>query len=118
MYEDGFENILNIDISATVVKYMEDKCKVRCPNMSCNFIFNCLDMKADVLDLHELKPGEFNVVLDKGTLDSILCGDNSEPNAHKMMAEIYKALAPNGIYVCITYGDEDHRKKFFVFIYI
>lgn len=62
----------------------------------------------------DFSSGEYNVVLDKGTLDSILCGDNSVPNAEKMMQEIFRILAPGGVYVCITYGDEEHRKKFFV----
>jgi hypothetical protein len=68
----------------------------------------------DVMDMSEMQTGEFNVVLDKGTLDSVLCGDNSVPNADRMMQEIYRVLAPNGVYVCVTYGDEDHRKKYFV----
>jgi len=106
MYEDGYENIVNIDISYTVVKYMEEKIKARCPKM--------IYKQMDVLDMSEIKQGEFNIVLDKGTLDAILCGDNSTPNAEKMLSEIHRVLAPNGIYICITYGDEEHRKKFFV----
>jgi ubiquinone/menaquinone biosynthesis C-methylase UbiE len=106
MYEDGYEEIVNIDISHTVVKYMEEKIKARCPKM--------VYKQMDVLDMSDFKQGEFNVVLDKGTLDSILCGDNSTPNAEKMLSEIHRVLAPNGIYICVTYGDEEHRKKFFV----
>ncbi len=68
----------------------------------------------DVLDMSDFKQGEFNIVIDKGTLDSILCGDNSEPNALKMLSEIYRVLSPNGIYICISYGDEEHRFKYFV----
>ncbi len=67
----------------------------------------------DVLDMNEYK-SEFNVVLDKGTLDSILSGDNSAANAEKMMSEIHRVLLPGGIYICVTYGDPDHRIKYFV----
>jgi 2-polyprenyl-3-methyl-5-hydroxy-6-metoxy-1,4-benzoquinol methylase len=35
MFEEGFENITNIDISHTVIKYMEEKCKARYNGMSC-----------------------------------------------------------------------------------
>jgi hypothetical protein len=35
MFEDGFENITNIDISHTVIKYMEEKCKTRYTGMQC-----------------------------------------------------------------------------------
>lgn len=37
MYEEGFQNIVNIDISTTCVKFMSDKLKTRCPNMTCKF---------------------------------------------------------------------------------
>jgi len=72
----------------------------------------------DVLDMSEFHHSEFNVVIDKGTLDSILCGDNSVPNAEKMMQEIYRLLPSKGVYICVTYGDEEHRSSFFVNIYI
>ena len=116
MYEDGYEAITNIDISHTVMNYMKEKLQGRCPNMTCTLLLSkkLLDKKMDVMDMSELQTGEFNVVLDKGTLDSVLCGDNSVPNADRMMQEIYRVLAPNGVYVCVTYGDEDHRKKYFV----
>jgi UDP-glucose 6-dehydrogenase len=68
----------------------------------------------DVMDMSDFKQGEFNVIVDKGTLDSVLCGDNSEPNAIKMLSEVYRVLTSNGIYICITYGDEEHRLKYFV----
>lgn len=35
MYDEGYQNITNIDISLSVVKYMEDKLKTKCPNMTC-----------------------------------------------------------------------------------
>lgn len=38
MYEDGFENITNIDISHTVMNYMKEKLQGRCPNMSCKLL--------------------------------------------------------------------------------
>ena len=67
----------------------------------------------DVLDMQEIQTGSFNVAIDKGTLDSVLCGKNSGSNAQKMINEIYRILAPGGSYICITYGDPEHRKKYF-----
>ena len=68
----------------------------------------------DVLDMNEFNSASFNTVIDKGTLDCVLCGDNSVPNAEKMMQEIHRVLVPGGVYICISYGDEEHRKKYFV----
>lgn len=82
------------------------------------FVFKFLkkfpDKHLDALDMKELPSGEFNIVIDKGTLDSILCGENSVPNGDKIIREVYRVLANNGIFICITYGDEEHRKTFFV----
>lgn len=110
MYEDGFEMITNIDISHTVVKFMEEKCKTRCPSMTYK--------QMDVLDMYDFKQGQFNVILDKGTLDSILSGDNSAANCEKMMNEVYRLLISGGVYISITYGDPEHRLKYFVYIFI
>ena len=65
-----------------------------------------------IFDMKEFESGSFNTILDKGTLDCILCGDNSVPNAAKMMSEMFRLLAPGGHYMVITYGDPDVRKKY------
>ena len=62
--------------------------------------------------MKEFQNGEFNVVIDKGTLDTILCGDNSEANVEKMLIEINRVLKPNGVYICLSYGSEEQRKEF------
>jgi len=35
MYEDGFQNITNVDISFTVVKQMQEMYKEKCPSLTC-----------------------------------------------------------------------------------
>ena len=77
-----------------------------------DYKINCLEM--NVLDMKSLKSAEYNVIIDKGTLDSILCGENSIPMISNLMKEVYRLLAPEGFYLCISYADEDHRKSFFV----
>ena len=84
---------------------MEEKHKAKFPKMAFK-VMNALDMK-------EFLTGTFNIVIDKGTLDSVLCGDNSESNAQKMISEVFRILAPGGYYFCISYGDAEHRKKHF-----
>jgi len=102
--EEGYEDITNIDFSTKVITIMEQLYKEKFPKMKFQV--------CDVLDMKDFQNGSFNTILDKGTLDCILCGDNSVPNASKMMAEIYRVLAPGGHYMVITYGDPDYRKKY------
>ena len=103
--EDGYEDITNIDFSNKVIAIMEEKCKAKFPKMAFKVM--------DALDMKEIQTASFNTVIDKGTLDSVLCGNNSVQNAQKMISEVFRILAPGGHYICITYGDPEHRKKYF-----
>ena len=95
MYEDGYQHLTNIDISFTVIKQMEELYKEKIPNLA----FKQMDVRSLQYD-----DGTFDAVIDKGTFDSILCGDGSGPNADQMLSEIYRVLSPTGVYICITYG--------------
>ena len=41
-------------------------------------------------------------VLDKGTLDALLCGDAAEDDADRMLREVSRVLQPGGVYLMIT----------------
>ncbi len=65
--------------------------------------------------MSEFTDGLYNTVIDKGTLDSILCAENARVQIEKMMNEIYRVLDDNGVFICISYGNEDTRKSLFVY---
>ena len=75
LYDDGFPLIDSIDISASVISQM------RVRNLARE------KMKFEVMDVRELHYDAmaYDLVLDKGTLDAILCGENSAYNAAKMV---------------------------------
>lgn len=39
MYQDGYENIFNVDYSEPVIEKMQRRCGHRFPRMSCTFLF-------------------------------------------------------------------------------
>ena len=100
MFDDGYQHITNIDISFTVVKAMQELYKEKYPTL--------VYKQGDVRQL-QFEDGTFDAVIDKGTLDSILCGDGSGPNADQMLSEIHRVLAPNGVYICVSYGIKESR---------
>ena len=57
----------------------------------------------------EFENGVYDCVLDKGTLDCILCGESSTTNSHKMLSEINRVLNSGGVYIVISYGQPDQR---------
>ena len=77
LYEDGYEDITNMDFSPKVITQLEEKNKTKYPKMSYKVI--------DALDMQEISTGTFNVAIDKGTLDSVLCSENPVQNCQKMI---------------------------------
>jgi len=72
MFDEGYQIITNIDISQVVIKQMQEKYKEKGPD------FKYLHMDVRAMDF---EAGSFDSVIDKGTLDSILCGESSTTNA-------------------------------------
>lgn len=99
MYDDGYKNITNIDISEVVITQMSERNKNR-PDMQ------WLTMDALKTDFEE---EVFDIILDKSTLDAILCGDFSFYNAAKMMSEMQRIMRTDGFYISISYGKPETR---------
>lgn len=79
MYLDNYHSIVNTDYSEVIINLMKKRCEK-------------LDkMKWEVMDINYLnyKPGSFECILEKGTLDALLVGEKSpwslsEENTIKM----------------------------------
>ena len=103
LYDEGYQNITNIDISDIVVEQMNQKFADR-PGMQ------WANMDARKLDF----PSEsFDVVIDKGCLDCLFTGTHSYQNVGLCLKEITRILVPSGCYICISYRDADHRLSHF-----
>lgn len=50
-----------------------------------------------------------DVVLDKSTLDALLCGDKSFLMAAKMLSEVQRVLKTGGYYIMVSYGEPESR---------
>jgi len=51
----------------------------------------------------------FDLVVDKSTIDALLCGDNSFINVAIMTKEIIRTLKVGGLYMIISYGQPENR---------
>ncbi|XP_078159106.1 uncharacterized protein LOC144554666 isoform X2 [Carex rostrata] len=100
MVNDDYEQVVNIDISSVVIRAMQSKYS-HLPHLQY--------MKMDVRDMSAFEDNSFDAVIDKGTLDSIMCGNDSQVNATKMLKEVHRVLKERGIYIMITYGDPSYR---------
>ncbi|CAI0560325.1 unnamed protein product [Linum tenue] len=87
MVKDGYEDIMNIDISSVAIEMMSKKYE---------YIPQLKYMKMDVRDMSAFADDSFGSVIDKGTLDSLMCGNDAPISAAQMLGEI-------------TYGDPKVR---------
>ncbi|KAI9388396.1 hypothetical protein POPTR_009G055600v4 [Populus trichocarpa] len=100
MVEDGYENITNIDISSVAIDIMRRKYE---------HVHQLNYMEMDARDMSFFPDKSFDAVVDKGTLDSLMCGSDAPISSVRMLGEVSRLLKPGGIYMLITYGDPKVR---------
>ncbi|XVF22907.1 hypothetical protein REPUB_Repub12eG0211200 [Reevesia pubescens] len=100
MVKDGYEDIMNIDISSVAIETMRRKYE---------YIPQLKYMQMDVRDMSFFPDESFDSVIDKGTLDSLMCGTDAPISASRMSGDMSRLLKPGGIYMLITYGDPSVR---------
>ena len=62
--------------------------------------------------MKDFETGSFDVAIDKGTLDAMLCGEGSTANANKMITEVHRILKQIGVYIIVSYGQPVHRNSY------
>ena len=100
MYNDGFTNNYNIDICPNVINYMKERNKDK---------KGLVYKEMDVRDMKDFKDETFDLVIDKSTMDALLCGEQSFVNVALMTKEISRILKTGGIYLVISYGRPEYR---------
>ena len=99
MYDDGYKNITNIDISHNVIKAMAERNKEK------------EGMIYEVMDVRDLKyeDNSFDLAVDKSTIDALLCGEDAFINVAKMIKEVQRVLKVGGYYMIVSYGTPEYR---------
>jgi len=104
MYDDGFTNNTSFDISPHCIEQMKKRNKEKRP-----------EMQWDVMDATDLKyeTGQFDLIVDKSTIDCLLCGYDGDLNVAMMLKECQRTLKEGGFYVLISFGKPDQRQIHF-----
>lgn len=104
MYEDGYENQINIDTSTEAIKKMLELHSESCP-------------KAEWLIKDATATGypdeHFDAVVDKSLIDTTVCGQDGEALTHRFVKEMHRILKTNGIYITMTLHTWEEICKYF-----
>jgi EEF1A lysine methyltransferase 4 len=94
MYDDGYRNITSVDTSPVVIQQQTMKHADK------------EEVEFSIMDATALEfPDEcFDTVLDKSTMDAVLCGKSGSEGATEMVREAFRVLKSGGTYVVVSYG--------------
>ena len=77
MYDKGYKNIYNVDISPVVIEQMAKRNGFTRPELKWEVM--------DVRNMSTFQTGMFDLIIDKSTIDALLCGDSAFLNTALMM---------------------------------
>uniref|UniRef100_A0A7N0V9N2 Methyltransferase type 11 domain-containing protein n=1 Tax=Kalanchoe fedtschenkoi TaxID=63787 RepID=A0A7N0V9N2_KALFE len=79
MVKDGYEDIMNIDISSVAIELMRTKYE-HFPQLKY--------LQMDFRDMSFFSDDTFDCIIDKGTLDSLMCGNSALLSSAQMLGEV------------------------------
>eukprot|EP00798_Chlamydomonas_sp_ICE-L_P031306 gene31305-6453_t len=100
--DGGYTRVVNLDYADVCIERMS---KMHADVPALEYVMG------DVKKI-DFEDQSFGGILDKGTLDALLCGDCAEGDAHKMMIECSRLLQPGCSYFMVTHGPPPARLSF------
>src|SRR3990167_231962 len=104
MWTSGLRNITSIDISDTAITTMQKR--------SDEAGIGCKWVEADATNMKEFTDNTFDVVIDKGTLDALVC-DNDDLIPTRMIQEMFRVTKVGGHMFIITHSAPSQRAPLF-----
>ena len=79
LYDAGYKNVVNVDISSVVIRQMNERNRELRPEMEF--------LVMDICDMTPFESNSFDIAIDKSTIDALLCGDDSFVKVAEMLKE-------------------------------
>jgi hypothetical protein len=102
MADDGYTKITSVDYSPVAVQRLQQLY----PGYQDQLTYAV----ADARSMPQYPDAGFAGVLDKGTLDALLCGDTEAADAAALLGVVWRLLQPGAAYVMITSGAGPHME--------
>jgi len=95
---DKFESVMCLDFSTNVIKHMQARYPAK-PQLR-YILGDATDMRGLFAD------SSFDVVVDKGTFDALLCHPRVVPMVEALLGEIGRVTGQRGLYLCISQSNQ------------
>ena len=104
LYDAGFPDITNVDISEVCIETMRRKEGRRRPKMRWEV--------ADCTDLSRFAPGSFDAVIDKTLFDALCCSSDAVALVPRMLEGVQRVLRRGGCYIIVSFSLESAKASF------
>jgi len=103
-YDDGFRNITLVDFAEAAIAFMKTRSANKRP-----------ELKYYAMDVCRLPfvDNTFKVVIDKGTVDCVLCDIDPKVKMDQLLSHISRVLTEQGVFLVVSFGGPDDRLSFF-----
>ena len=115
LYDDGYANITNVDLSSVVISAMNQRCADTREHMECNAYIaydGLLKFVVTVMDARHMEyiPDNcFNLIIDKGLIDAVFCSQDNLASVAALVDEMYRVTKQQGVYLVISHAPPEHR---------
>jgi ubiquinone/menaquinone biosynthesis C-methylase UbiE len=99
MLSSGFPLVVSIDIAPSVIAQLQAKHEKE-PRLQW-YTMDCTKLT--------FPDGAFELAVDKGTIDALMCGDNSDDRIAATMKEIFRVLKNGGHFIIVSFGSPSQR---------
>lgn len=118
LWDHGIRHIFNTDYSEVVIRLMAQRWEDSAAkastedeevSMRSGVSWKCLD----VTDMRLLPAGSFDLVLEKFTLDAMLCeakDDDADSRGCAAVSEMHRVLAPGGVLLSLAWGERRRQE--------
>eukprot|EP00375_Theileria_parva_P001162 XP_763833.1 hypothetical protein [Theileria parva strain Muguga] len=102
LFNSGIESVINADFSESCINLM----RAKYPHLTYILL--------DALDIGKnFSENFFDLIIDKGCLDSILCHENYREKVQKVLENFYTCLKDEGYLIVISGGNSEERLMYF-----
>ena len=102
LYDEGYVNITNIDISSVVIAQMHDK------------YIDKSEMEYQKMDARNMQIPDncFDLIVDKALFDAQLCSIDNISSVNSLLKEMYRVLKPGGVYIIVSHAEPSRRLSY------